>query len=176
MATTPKKTRVKAPAMVEQPPQTREDCAVWIKDLGGLQRDLIRIETKMNDEIATITGHYQPSIDELKARIAAKQTGIQTYAEANREALAEGGKTKTANLITGLIQWRARPPSVTIRGADAVMDLLKRLGLDRFIRVKEEINKEAILNEQDAVKGVPGIVINSGVEDFVVSPFEQEVA
>ncbi|MGX2038773.1 host-nuclease inhibitor Gam family protein [Methylocaldum sp. MU1018] len=169
-----RKTRIKAPALAELPPQTREDCAVWIKALGDIQRELARVETEMNDAIGEITQTYQPQIDALKAKIAAKQTGIQTWAEAHREELTEGGKTKTANLITGLVQWRQRPPSVTIRGVDAVLETLERLGLSRFIRTKREPNKEAMLNEPEAVKGVAGISIVQGVEDFIVTPFEQE--
>ncbi|EKP1795399.1 host-nuclease inhibitor Gam family protein, partial [Escherichia coli] len=49
------------------------------------------------------------------------------------------------------------------------------LGLERFIRVKEEINKDAILNEKDAVKNIPGITIKSDIEDFSIIPFEQDV-
>ncbi|MCY1408141.1 Bacteriophage Mu Gam like protein [compost metagenome] len=82
---------------------------------------------------------------------------------------------KFANLITGEVQWRIRPPSVTVRGADAVLELLRSKGLIRFIRVKEEVNKEAILNEPAAVVGLPGAVINCGIEDFAIVPFEQEV-
>ena len=98
------------------------------------------------------------------------QAGVQTWCEANRKELC--GTGKTANLITGEVQWRARPPSVTIRGAEVVLENLKSLGLERFVRVKEEANKEAMLNEPDAVRGVAGITINSGVEDFTITPFE----
>lgn len=45
---------------------------------------------------------------------------------------------------------------MTVRGADAVLELLRSKGLIRFIRVKEEVNKEAILNEPEAVQGLPG--------------------
>ena len=48
-----------------------------------------------------------------------------------------------------------------------------RLGLDRFIRTKQEINKEALLNEPEVAKGIAGITIKTGVEDFVIKPFEQ---
>jgi phage host-nuclease inhibitor protein Gam len=170
-----RKTRIKAPALPELPPQTREDCAAWIKTLGDMQRDLARVEAEMNDAIGQTTQFYQPRIDALKAKIAAKQTGIQTWAEANREAITEGGKSKTANLITGLVQWRQRPPSVSIRGVESVLETLERLGLSRFIRTKREPNKEAMLNEPEAVRGVAGITLVTGVEDFVVTPFEQEV-
>ena len=74
------------------------------------------------------------------------------------------------------MQWRQRPPSVSIRGQEAVIDLIKRLGLTRFIRTKEEVNKEAVLNEPDEVRGVAGLTVVTGVEDFVITPFEQEVS
>jgi len=48
--------------------------------------------------------------------------------------------------------------------------------MTRFIRSKDEINKEAILNEPQAVVGVAGISIKPGVEDFVITPFEQELS
>ena len=38
-------------------------------------------------------------------------------------------------------------------------------------RQKEEINREAILNEPEAVASVPGIRIDQA-EDFVIKPFE----
>ena len=66
-------------------------------------------------------------------------------------------------------------PSISIRGAEAVIANLKRLGLERFVRVKEEPNKEAMLIEPNAVRGVAGITINTGVEDFTITPFEVEL-
>ena len=50
--------------------------------------------------------------------------------------------------------------------------------LARFVRTKDEINKDAILNEADlfAAGQVPGIRIVSGVEDFVVEPNDPDLA
>jgi phage host-nuclease inhibitor protein Gam len=170
-----KKNRIKAPAMPDAP-QTRDECAAWIKDMGEYQRNLTRVEANMNDEIAAATARYQQSIDEYKAMIQAKLDGIKVWCEAHRDQLTEGGKVKTANLVNGSVQWRQRPPSVSIRGVESVLDTLERLGLGRFVRLKREPNKEAMLNEPDAVRGVAGITIVTGVEDFVVTPFEQEAA
>lgn len=166
-------TKLKTKAQVYAP-QTQTDCAADIKKLGDLQRQHARTAADMNDEIAAITKRYQPKLDAFAERITVLQEGVQTYCEARRDELTSNGKTKTANLITGEVQWRQRPPSVAVRGAEAVLDALKRLGLQRFVRTKEEINKEAILNEPDAVRGVAGISINSGVEDFVITPFEAQ--
>ncbi|HBQ0498596.1 TPA: host-nuclease inhibitor Gam family protein [Klebsiella pneumoniae] len=146
-----------------------------IKQLGDIQRELTRVETEMNDSIAEITASHSPAIEGLKAKMEELQNGIQTWCEAHRDELTNNGKVKFANLTTGEVQWRNRPPSVNIRGADAVIDFLKRLGLKRFIRTKEELNKEAMLNEKDAVKNIPGITIKTDVEDFSIIPFEQEV-
>jgi phage host-nuclease inhibitor protein Gam len=171
MATSKLKSKAQAYA-----PQTQIDCAEDIKKLGDLQREMARSAADMNDEIGAITQRFQPRLDLLAERIALLQTGVQTYCEARRDELTNGGKVKTANFVTGEVQWRQRPPSVGVRGADAVVACLKKLGLGRFVRTKEEINKEAILNEAEAVRGVAGISINSGIEDFVITPFGVEVA
>ena len=167
----PKTTRSKLPAIQHQVPQTRD-----IRIIGELNREIDRAVLAMNDEIAPITERHQPGIDALKERLKALETGVHAWCEANRNDLTDGGKTKTANLITGEVSWRVRPPSVLVRGAEAVIDTLKRLGLSRFVRVEESVNKQAILNEPDAVRGVSGLTISSGVEDFIIKPFEQEAS
>lgn len=45
------------------------------------------------------------------------------------------------------------------------------MGLERFVRSKDEPNKEAMLNEPEAVRGIAGISIVTGVEDFAIAPF-----
>ncbi|HFV4366259.1 TPA: host-nuclease inhibitor Gam family protein, partial [Escherichia coli] len=124
--------------------------------------------------IAEITEKFAARIAPIKTDIETLSKGVQGWCEANRDELTNGGKVKTANLVTGDVSWRVRPPSVSIRGMDAVMETLERLGLQRFIRTKQEINKEAILLEPKAVAGVAGITVKSGIEDFSIIPFEQE--
>jgi Mu-like prophage host-nuclease inhibitor protein Gam len=172
MTTKPK--RIKSAAAVYVP-QSKEDVTCDIRKIGDLQRELARVEAAMNDEIGEITDRYAPQMDVLKKDLEVLQKGVQGWCEANRDELTNNGKTKTANLVTGEVQWRNRPPSVSIRGADSVLETLLRLGLERFIRRKEEINKEAILNEPAAVAGVAGITVKSGIEDFAIVPFEQTV-
>lgn len=169
------KAKLKSKAQVNVP-QTRDDAAADVKKLGDLMRERTRKEADMNDDIAKITKRYQPEFEALNERINLLQEGIQGYCEANRDELTNGGKVKSANLVTGEIMWRQKPPSVRIKASDAVIETLKRLGLGKFVRTKEEINKEAILNEPDAVRGVAGITIVTGEEQFEISPFEQEAS
>lgn len=151
--------------------QTREEVQVNIKTIGDLQREHTRLGTDLNDEIAKLTESSAPKLKALSERILQLQKGVQIWCEANREALCEKGG-KTANLITGEVSWRQRPPSVRISGVDAVLAWLKTQGLMAFVRTKEEVNKEALLNEPDKARGIPGVAIVSGVEDFIITPFE----
>lgn len=169
------KTRIKQAASAVFVPQNREQVNAAIRELGVLQRELARIAADMNDELAAVKESYETDAEPRRQRVAALTQGVQIWSEANRDALTQGGKVKTAAFTTGEVAWRLRPPSVRITGKEAVLDALRRLGLKRFIRETPEVNKEAILNDPEAVAHVPGIGISQG-EDFVVTPFEAELA
>lgn len=151
-------------------PQSKDDAQTAITALGQVQRDLARIECDINDAIAKINDQHATAIEALRQRREALQTGIQTWCEAHRLAIC--GKGKSANLVTGEVAWRQRPPSVTVRNVEGVIDQLGKLGLTDFVRVKHEINKEAILASPEQVAGIKGLFVSSGVEDFVITPFE----
>lgn len=166
-----KKQKAKAAGFVCQ---SKDQTIESIRALGDAQRELTRLETEINDQVAEITAARKEEIDALRTLIETLTSGIHTWCEAHRaELCASGGKT--ANLITGEVAWRQRPPSVSIRAVDKVMETLRALGLSRFIRNKEEPNKEAMLADPKSVSGIAGINIVTGVEDFAVTPFEVDV-
>ncbi|EHK5236349.1 host-nuclease inhibitor Gam family protein [Salmonella enterica] len=167
------KSRLKA-AAASYTPQSKEQVSVDIKKIGDIQRELTRIETDTNDQIAVIMNQNTPKIEALRAELDVLQKGVQTWCEANRSSITKGD-SKTANLITGEVAWRKKPDSVSLKGVEIVIETLKKLKLDRFIRRKEEVNKDAILADREAVKGVTGISIVSGKETFSITPFEQEI-
>lgn len=151
-------------------PQTLAKVQSHIRAIGDLQRQHARASADLNDQVAQLVEAAAPQLKTLHERMTGLQKGVQIYCEANREELC--GKGKTANLVTGEVQWRQRPPSVKVTGGDAVIAWLKQMGLQAFVRSKEEINKEAMLNEPEKAKAVPGVTIMTGVEDFVIVPFE----
>ncbi|VEJ09726.1 host-nuclease inhibitor Gam family protein [Actinobacillus delphinicola] len=169
----PTKVRLKKPALTETI-HCREEVEVAITKIGNLQREYLRLQVQQNDEIAQITDHYAPKLLAYKEQITHLQDAVQAWCEANRAELTQNGKSKTAKFNTGNVQWRQCPPSVIARGIPTILENLKLLGLSRFIRNKEEINKEAMLLEPDLANTVNGISIKQGVEDFVITPFEQQ--
>lgn len=166
----PARTRLKQPAVAVAVPGSSAAVSAAIALIGVEQRELARIEACMNDELAIAKERWEAGAEPHRKRIADLTQGVQVWCEAHRTELLKGD-AKTALFPAGEVQWRTRPPRCVIRGVEAVLDTLRRLGLARFIRSKEEINKDAILNEPDAVKGVAGIGIEQG-EDFVIKPFE----
>lgn len=168
------RTRIKAEAVQGEVPQSHDEAVDAIAEIGRLQRQRERIAAAMNDELAVIRQRYEAEAKPLGERIRERTLGVQVWCEAHRDELTRGGKTKTAHLASGTVHWRMRPPSVAIRGIELVLDALRRFGLERFIRTREEVNKEAILQEPEAVKDVRGISITQR-EDFVIVPFETEL-
>lgn len=162
-------TKLKTPAQVYAS-QSRDDVQADIRQIGDLQRERMRLHADLNDRVAILSAAAAPALKVLDDGIAKLQGGVHTWCEAHREELC--GKGKSANLITGEVAWRLRPPSVRVSGAEAVIANLKTLGLVQFVRVKEEVNKEALLNEPDKARAIPGISISEGVEDFSITPFE----
>ena len=123
---------------------------------------------------AAVAEEFGKLMTPLADAMAAEQTGIQTWCEAHRVDLCgEGDKLgKTANLVTGEVGWRMRPPSVKVRDAEGVIDTLIRMDMRQFVRTKEEVNKEAILADPERERGIAGISLVKGMEDFFVVPFE----
>lgn len=180
--------KTKAAAYVSQ---SRDDAARDIRVIGDLQRDMVRETATMNDAIAVITAKHQPEIDSLKGRIDVLQKGVHGWCEANRADLTDGGKSKTVNFITGSVNWRNDPPSVAVRNAESVIEMLTALGIGAYIRTKKEVNKEAILADRAAAAGKESpekdeaakrlkllagltVTLKSGDEQFVITPLEVE--
>lgn len=169
-----KPTKLKTAAQTAVP-QNKDEAADAIYRIGEAQRELKRIELLINDVVATLTAEKQPMIDAIKARIQNLSEGVQTWCEAHRAEITDGNKVKFANLITGEVNWRQRPPSVKTRASAVLFEKLKRLGFGHLIRTKEELDKEALLAKPEIARDA-GIEITTGVEDFVITPYEQELA
>lgn len=172
-----KKTRAKMPGANLPVPQSLEEAAEAVKQFGILNRQVARLETDLNDQIADLKKVAEDAARPIKERAEALQEGLKIWAEANRLKLTDGGKVKFADLGTGKISWRFRPPSVRISKVELVIEAIKKLGLaKKFIRTKEEVNKLAMQDAADQARLIAGVTIGTEGEDFIVEPFEVELA
>lgn len=168
------KKKVKAEAVPFDVPQSAEECAEYIARIGIAQRERQLIETAMNDDLAERRRLFEAQARPHAERIQALSRGVQVWCEANRARITQDGKVKFHRFSTGEVKWRLRPASIVVRGVDAVINYLREKGLERFVREKPEVDKEAMLKETDVAKTVPGISV-SQKEDFCVEPFETKL-
>ena len=174
-----KRTKTKASNVVV--PQSRDDATRAVARVGVLQRELELIETDMNDQLGRIKERAELLAAPAKAEIDDLKTGLRVWSDANRDALTEGGKRKHADLGTGLVRWvqtRAAVRGVP-REAEKLAATIKTLiaaGLQRFVRTKHEVDREAILREPEALKGVAGLSVAAEGEDFVVEPYAETLS
>ncbi|MCO5082618.1 MAG: host-nuclease inhibitor Gam family protein [Rhizobiaceae bacterium] len=167
--------KAKAKAL-KRVPQSRED-AVWtVGRIGTLRREIAARKAAADEQVKSIGEKIEEALEPLAAELRELEEGVQVYCEANRSTLTSDNKVKFHDFGTGRVSWRLRPPKVGIRGIDAVIEGCKRLGLQRFLRVKEEINKDAMLADADTARQIAGVSISSEGEDFVVEPAELETA
>lgn len=154
---------------------SKEEAEQLIKQIGEARRDVLRIEADMNDKVAQIKHDHEQLAEPIKEQIGELLAAVQVYAEANRDNLTRGGKSKSVQLATGELVWRTLPPKVTIRNKQRVMGSCHTLGLNRFIRTSEEINKDAMLAEPEVAQQIAGVTIASAGETFSVDPYELEI-
>lgn len=170
-----KSARIKAKAADFPVPQSAEEVNDFIYRLGIAQRQRFGIETDMNDRLAEVKAAHEALAKPVSDQIGGLLKGLSAWCEANRAALTKEGKVKFHRFAAGEVSWRRRPPKVSVRYVDAVIEAVKKLDLTKFLRVKEEVNKEAMLADPDLARTIAGVTIGSEGEDFVVKPFETEL-
>ena len=167
--------RTSAPALAFVP-QTRVEVTGAIRLIGELQRERLRIQADMDEEIAKVREPHEARALERLREIERLATGVQAWCEARRAEITDGGKRKTALFASGAVTWRTTPPKCTIKGADAVLARMMEIdsGLGRFVRTKYEINREALLAEPEAAARIKGVAITQA-EEFTIEPHEAKL-
>lgn len=167
-----KSTKSKSKA-ISRVPQSREDAVFAIGRIGTLQRAIAGHKAVADDAVRAAGEQLEKATADLMTELAEHERGVQMWCEANRNALTNDGKVKFHDFGTGQIKWRSLPASVSIRGMETVIEAIKKLGFSKkFIRTKEEVNKEAMLADPDKARLIAGITIKSAGEDFVIEPTE----
>lgn len=154
--------------------QSREETSEAIARIGRAQRERDRIHADMNDELAAVRERYEAQAKPHAEAIAELTRAVNGWCEAHRAELTAQGKVKFHAFATGEVKWRLRPPSIVVRGAEAVIATVQKLGLGRFLRTKVEIDKDALLKEPDVARQIGGISLTQK-EDFVIVPAETQL-
>ncbi len=166
--------RIRKQANVAPIPKDLAEARQFMRLIGEHQRDAARIEADLNDRISELREKYAAMAAPHNKHADELTEGLRIWAEAHRDELTNHGKKKTVDLGTGELGWRMRPPRVLLRNVQAVIESLQMLKLDRFLRQKLEVNKEAVLAEPEIAEQVKGITVKQD-EDFFVAPAEDDL-
>ena len=146
-----------------------EDAQAASQAFAQNSNNLRKIEAKMNEEITKVRSKYQEDITALTEANAQPIEILEVFATEQKQ---EWGKKKSFELLHAIIGFRTGTPKVTKAKKfswDAVLELMKKNNVFKgFIRTTEEINKEAILSEQNEA------VLNQLKEECYIDVVQEE--
>jgi phage host-nuclease inhibitor protein Gam len=149
--------------------ESLEDANLTLKEIGLLERELETIDGYAHTQIAEIKTAAAKTGEPVRKRITDLSALLGAYAEYNRADLFKD--KKPVQLSFGAFGYRK---STSITAKKTTLNLLKKLGLDKYIRVKEEPDKEGMaalddetLVQVDAVRKVK--------DDFFCEADKEEV-
>jgi len=152
-----------------QVPQNLGEATKFLGNIGEMKREIEEIKNGLNREVEELKNQATKKIEPLVANIQSLFEGLYAYAESRRSELTNNGKIKTVSVVSGDFGWRITPPAVSIKNVEKVLKELRAQGLSDFIRIKEEVNKEAILADPEIALEVPGVKITRQ-EEFFAKP------
>ena len=140
-------------------------------DLAQLEQQKADKAAKLQTKIMALQAKHSEETASLNGSIETLRQNIGQYAQIHRDALTGGGLRKSVSIGSGAIKWRKQPDSVQITGdIDTMLAELKKRRLTRFLRVKTELNKTAIMADAELLQKRPvaGIAIVQGGEAMVI--------
>lgn len=150
-------------------PQDKDEATQMLADLGQRKSAAALNKESLEAEIARIREPFDARIKQYEAEIAELTLGLELWATANRQALT-GGKTQSIKLASGVLSWRKAPASVRIAKAADVLAYLIEQGATWCLRIKHEINKDALLADPKQAAMIPGVTIARQGEAFAAEP------
>lgn len=150
----------KAKTITVEAPETMAEADQYLRDIGTLNIQLRDIDTDLREGTAKLKQEAEDQAAPLRADVESKWLGLQSWAQANRKRMTNGGKT--IRLPSGSISWRILPPKVTLKGVDDIVALLKSTAKwKKFLRIGLAVDKEAMLKDKVEAAKIAGVKIGS---------------
>jgi phage host-nuclease inhibitor protein Gam len=124
--------------------ETLDEANLVLKEIGLLEKELEAIDAEAHKQIAGIKEDAAKKGQVLRKRIADDSALLGAYASYNKAELFKD--KKSVQLSFGSFGYRK---STSISVKKTTLELLKKLKLEKYIRIKEEVDKEAMAELQD---------------------------
>lgn len=149
------------------PIDNKQTATDYITKMRANARKIAKHVAKRDDELAKVNAKYDSLIEPLQTLNTQLKSAVESWCQDNKSKLLTGN-SKTFSLAGVDISWRIGKPSVIGTATPELIARLERFGLDRFVRVKKELDKTAILKEPKAIDGIDGLGIEPAKEEIVI--------
>jgi len=103
-------------------------------------------EILMNEAINKLKSQYEDATADARAKKFALEKELEKFCKQNKN---EFGSQKSKTLLYGKIFFRTTPPKVSLLNRKytitTVIELASKLFKDKYVRIKKELDKDAIL-------------------------------
>lgn len=149
--------------------ESLEDVDSTLREIGILERELEAIDADAQKKIGDIKAKAVEQGEPHRKRINELSAKIGAYAEYNKADLFKD--RKSIELSFGLFGFRK---STSIHCKKSTIDLLKRMGMDAFVRIKEEPDKEKMADlDDEALASVDAV--RKVTDAFFCEPNREEI-
>lgn len=165
----------------------KSDLSPAIAEIAKKQNEIAELQRVADEAIAKLQTQLAADIASLVEEIEKISLSIREYSDKNRADLFPN-EFKTLKLETGDICYREGGTSVDATNSVKLINRIlesnnllepkenfeKRLA-KAFLRMKLELNKDAILETPDKAKEITGVGLKKGKESFYVKPYTTNI-
>ncbi|HRU06583.1 MAG TPA: host-nuclease inhibitor Gam family protein [Candidatus Brocadiia bacterium] len=140
-----------------------EEVDAALAELARANVERVKATAEMNRRLTEVRQQYAGRIEAAVERAGLLGAAIEVYVARHRKDL---GDRKSRDLTHGVVGYRLDPPSLKTLKKCTWKSVLEALrdGFQRFIRTKEEVNKEALLAAANAGELSADALANLGCE------------
>jgi len=141
-----KKTQIEVPSSLTQ-------ADILLGKIGNTQNEINEIEKELKEKIADLKAAATKKLDPLVTRRSNQINSLFAFANSRKDELTQ--KVRSVVLSQGTFGWRMTTPRVEMKKSDEQMiAFLKKIGRDDYIRVIEEIDRQALLADRPKIAGI----------------------
>lgn len=162
--------------------KSSEEVSETIKRISDLQKKKQAESDRINQKIQELQNELAAIAAPIEREIKSLSSSLFSYCGENKEYFKD---KKTWSLPTGDLSFRKNPDKVNVKSsAKLIENILEKNNLTKavekledklskmFLRMKVELNKEAMLKSPEKALKATGIQISSGSETFYIKPYE----
>ncbi len=163
-------------ATTEKKVVTKELYEAAVKDYVNFHNEYARLAAARDKKVAAIDAEYGTRFEELKNCMQEQSATVQTYCEEHRESLFT--ESKSLELFGAKIGFRLGQNKVSLLKGFKLKEVVERLvklkAWQPYVRMKPELNKEALLAAKPKGMEKYGLTIEQE-EGFFLEPEKTEI-